>query len=90
MDRSMSPMRRSDFGTPRAFGGMRMYENIPGLTDKQKKEIEDLRANQQAEMQKLRDQMSDKMAALRKSHRENIMNVLTPDQKKWVEEHRNQ
>ncbi|MGB8489957.1 MAG: hypothetical protein WCE64_02775 [Bacteroidales bacterium] len=90
MDRRMNPMWGSDIGMARPYGGMRMFENIPGLTDKQKTEIEDLRANQQAEMQKLRDQMSDKMAALRKSHRENIMNILTPDQKKWVEDHMKQ
>ncbi len=72
--------------------GMRMRQdrpmlyNIPGLTDKQKKDIADLRGKQQAEMEKLRIDMQSKMKALREDHRSKVMNLLTPEQKKWLEE----
>lgn len=72
--------------------GMRMDQdrpllyNIPGLTDKQKKDIADLRGKQQAEMEKLRIDMQSKMKALREDHRSKVMNLLTPEQKKWLED----
>jgi Spy/CpxP family protein refolding chaperone len=68
--------------------GMWMFGNIPGLTDKQKKNIEELRQNQQDEMRKFRDEMMAKMKSLRESNRAKIMDLLTPDQRKWVEENR--
>lgn len=66
--------------------GMWMFGNIPGLTDRQKKDIEGLRQKQQDEMRKLRDEMMAKMKTLRESNRYNIMDLLTPEQKKWLEE----
>jgi Spy/CpxP family protein refolding chaperone len=66
--------------------GMCVYGNIPGLTDKQKKDIEELRQKQQDEMRKFREEMMGKMKSLRESNREKIMDLLTPEQKKWVEE----
>jgi Spy/CpxP family protein refolding chaperone len=66
-----------------AFGRL---DNIPNLTDKQKKEISDLRQKQQDEMKKFRDETSTRMQDMRKEHREKIMNILTDEQKKYLEE----
>lgn len=66
--------------------GMRMLDRIPGLTDKQKKEISDLRQKQANEMQKLRSDMQQKMKEMRDSHRKDVMNILNDDQRKWLEE----
>lgn len=63
-----------------------MIMDIPNLTVKQKKDIEDLRQKQQTEMQKMRDENQKKMESMRESHRNAIMNLLTPEQKKWMEE----
>lgn len=67
--------------------GMSRFDNIPNLTDKQKKDIADLKGKQQAEMEKLRIDMQSKMKELREAHRAKVMSLLTPEQKKWVEEH---
>jgi hypothetical protein len=66
--------------------GMRMLENIPNLTDKQKKDMAGLRQKHQDEMKKLRDEMSSKMKSLRDAQKAKVMELLTPEQKKWVEE----
>lgn len=67
-------------------GRMPQIYNIPGLTDKQKKDIADLRGKQQAEMEKLRIDMQSKMKELREAHNAKVMGLLNPEQKKWVEE----
>jgi hypothetical protein len=70
--------------------GPGMYQRgmdyIPNLTDKQKKDIADLKGKQMAEMEKLRIDMQSKMKELREAHRAKVMVLLTPEQKKWVEE----
>lgn len=66
--------------------GMRAMENIPNLTDKQKKDIADLKGKQQAEMEKFRIDMQSKMKEMREAHRVKVMSILTDEQKKWVEE----
>jgi Spy/CpxP family protein refolding chaperone len=66
--------------------GMRMFGNIPDLTDKQKKNIDELMQKKQDEMKKLRDEMMTKMKGIRDSHRAKIMDLLTPEQKKWFED----
>jgi Spy/CpxP family protein refolding chaperone len=70
----------------RQQGPGRIMENIPNLTDKQKKDIADLRQKQQVEMQKFREEMQGKMKEMRESHRTKVINLLTPEQKKWLEE----
>ena len=76
---------------PRAFmgqGPMRpdwMIDRIPNLTDKQKKDIADLRQKQQDEMKKFIEDMSVKMKAMRESDRNNVLNLLTDEQKKSIE-----
>ncbi|HOK25211.1 MAG TPA: hypothetical protein P5320_02730 [Bacteroidales bacterium] len=59
---------------------------IPDLTDKQKKEIESLREKFRDEMNKFREENRRKMDEMRKSHLDKIKNLLTPEQKKWLEE----
>jgi hypothetical protein len=86
--RGMWPSPGDSTGVWRHSPGMWMFGNIPGLTDKQKKDIEELRQKQQDEMRKFRDEMMAKMKSLRESNREKIMELLTPDQKKWVEDNR--
>jgi len=66
--------------------GMRLMENIPNLTDKQRKDIADLKGKQMAEMEKVRIDMQSKMKELREAHKDKVMSVLTDEQKKWVEE----
>lgn len=84
--RMMGPgMGRPGMGMRQQAPG-RVYENIPGLTDKQKKDIADLRQKQQDEMQKFREEQQGKMKEMRESQRTKIMNLLTPEQKKWFEE----
>ena len=85
--RMMAPgMQRPAMGMQRQAPGMRVMENVPNLTDKQKKDIADLRLKQQEDMQKFRGEMQEKMNDLRESHKTKVMNILTDDQKKWVEE----
>ncbi len=59
---------------------------IPDLTEKQKKEIDNLREEFKAEADKFREENRQKMEEMRKSHLEKIKNLLTPEQKKWLEE----
>jgi hypothetical protein len=67
------------------MGPGRMIDRIPNLTDKQKKEIADLRQAQQSEMKKFMDDVSAKMKSLRESDRNKMLNLLTDEQKKFVE-----
>jgi hypothetical protein len=62
-----------------------MIDRIPDLTDKQKKDIADLRQKQQDEMKKFIEDMSVKMKAMRESDRNNVLNLLTDEQKKSIE-----
>ncbi len=66
--------------------GQRVMDNIPNLTDKQKKDIADLKGKQMAEMEKIRIDMQSKMKELREAHKAKVMSILTDEQKKWVEE----
>jgi hypothetical protein len=71
----------------RNMGHGRMMDMIPDLTDKQKKEIDELSKLQMDEMKKFRDEMTAKMQDLRETHRKKVMDILTPDQKKVFESH---
>jgi hypothetical protein len=66
--------------------GMKIMESIPNLTDKQKKDIAELRQKQQDVMLKFRSDMQGKMKEMRETNRTKVMNLLTDDQKKWFEE----
>ncbi len=63
----------------------RILQSIPNVTEKQKQEIKDLRDKQQADMKKFREEMSTRMKEMRDSHRKALMNILTDDQKKFLE-----
>jgi hypothetical protein len=86
MRNGMRPMPGGRMTDQNFRPGIRMFRNIPDLTEKQKKSIDELIQKQQSEMQKFRDEMMTKMKSLRESNRTKIMDLLTPEQKKWVEE----
>jgi len=60
-------------------------DSIPGITPKQKAALKDLREKNQGEMKKFREDMASKMQSMREEHRKGMMDLLTPEQKKWVE-----
>jgi hypothetical protein len=80
--RGMDRLPGMGFGVP----GIRSLDNIPDLTDKQKKAIEELRQKQQSEMLDLRKEMQDKMKELRDSHRSKLRDLLTDEQKKLFDD----
>ena len=65
--------------------GRRILESIPNVTDSQKKQIEDLIKKQQDDIKKLREDMSAKMKDMMTSHRNEMFNILTAEQKKFIE-----
>jgi hypothetical protein len=83
-------MQRHGFGMDPGMQGMMhqrmILDNIPDLTDKQKKDIAVMRIDQQTEMKKFRDEMQSKMKAIHETQKANIEKLLTPDQKKWLDE----
>jgi len=83
-------MQRHGMGMGPGMEGMMhqrmIMENIPNLTDKQKKDIAVMRIDQQTEMKKMREDMQSKMKAMRETQRTNIGKLLTPEQKKWLDE----
>ena len=84
--RMMGPgMGRPGMGMRQGASG-RTMENIPNLTERQKKDIAGLRQKQRDEMQKFREEMQGKMKEMRESYRNKVMNLLTDEQKKWFEE----
>lgn len=85
MGRGMGQMHVNHMGWgPMGHGGMR-FESIPNLTDKQKKDIADLRQKQNNEMMKFRDEMTAKIKSIRENDRKDVLNLLTDEQKKFVE-----
>lgn len=66
--------------------GMRFLDNIPNLTDKQKKDIADLKQKQQDEMQKFRSDMQARTKEMRESYRSKLRGLLNDEQKKWFDE----
>lgn len=85
MRRGYGPMHKDSIAR-RQFGpGRMMLESIPNVTAAQKKEITDLMTKQREEMLKFRQEMQTKMQALRDSHRQSLLNILTPEQKKFIE-----
>jgi hypothetical protein len=85
MMRGMGQLPVDSIGWTPMGTGRRMLESIPNVTENQKKQIEDLIKKQHDEMVKLREEMSAKMKNLRDSHRNDILNILTDEQKKYVQ-----
>lgn len=77
------PMDSTNWMSPAP--GRRILESIPNVTDSQKKQIEDLMKKQQDDMNKLREEMSAKMKEIMTSHKKDMLNILTADQKKFIE-----
>lgn len=67
----------------------RILTDIPNLTDKQKKDIADLRDQHQTEMKKFREETNAKMNEMRDSFRNKVKDLLTDEQKKYLEENLN-
>ncbi len=84
--RMMRPEMYGDQGMKWGSHGMGMMENIPNLTDKQKKDMADLMQKHRDEMQKFRSDMQKKMKEMREVNKSKLMNLLTDEQKKWLEE----
>ena len=78
----MGAMRR---GIGEMGPGM-MLERIPGLTDQQRKELQDLWLKQVQDRDKLREETISKAMSLRNDFRSKVMNVLTDEQKKFIEQ----
>jgi hypothetical protein len=85
MMRDMRRMPADSSGWMPMAPGRRMMESIPNLTENQKKQIEDLTKKQMDEMKKVREDMFSKMKSIRDSHRKDILNILTDEQKKFAE-----
>jgi len=85
MGRGMGPMAMGRMGQGPMGPGRMMIDRIPNLTDKQKKDIADLRQKQQDEMKKFSEEMSAKMKSMRESNRDKMLKLLTDEQKKFVE-----
>lgn len=82
MRRGMMPSDSMRSGNMRQDG---MIGIMPTLTEKQRKEIAELRQKQQEELSKLRKEMSSKINALVQAQRDKVMALLTPEQRKALE-----
>jgi hypothetical protein len=79
-DRRMNPPAQG-----RMDRRFRMIDRIPNLTDKQRKDIADIRQKQAEQMDKIREETFSKMQNIREDGRSEIMNLLTDEQKKFLE-----
>ena len=82
------PMRRmpmDSIGWMPMGPGRRMLASIPNVTETQKKQISDLIKKHQDEMKKIREEMNVKMRDLRDSQKKDMLNILTDEQKKFIE-----
>ena len=82
---NMGRMSMDSTGWMQPGPGRRILESIPNVTDSQKKQIEDLIKKQQDDMKKLREDMSVKMKDMMTSHRKDMLNILTAEQKEFIE-----
>lgn len=64
-------------------GGI-FIDNIPNVTEKQKKEYADLKLKQQEEMVKMRSEMAAKIKSTIEAQRSKMLNLFTPEQKKFI------
>jgi hypothetical protein len=88
MSRGMGSMPGDSTGWMPMAPGRRMLESIPNVTENQKKQIAELMTKHQDELKKLQEEMSSKMQSLMDSHKKDILNILTDDQKKFFESER--
>ena len=88
MMRGMRRMPMDSTGWMPMGPGRRILESIPNVTENQKKLITDLIKKRQDEMKKLREEMSSKMQSLMESNKNDMLNILTDEQKKFIESER--
>ena len=62
-----------------------IHDNIPGITGDQKEKIRELMEKNRSEMSKLREETASAMREMREKHRERLSEILTPEQKEWLE-----
>ncbi len=82
-DRRFGPMSGNRRGYVNNPGSL---QSIPNLTDKQKKDIADLRQKQMDEMKKFREETKTKMNEMRESYRNKVKSQLTDEQKKYFDD----
>jgi len=80
--RGMGQMNGMD-NTPIGPGGI-ILQNIPNVTDKQKKEFAELLKSQQDEMTKMRSEMAAKIRSTMESQRTKMLKLFTEEQKKSI------
>jgi hypothetical protein len=85
MWRGMGSLPGDSIGWMPMGPGRRMLESIPNVTDNQKKQIDELMKKHQDEMKKLHEEMSSKMQSLMDSNKKDLLNILTEEQKKYIE-----
>lgn len=85
MMRGMGRMPMDSIGWMPMGPGRRMLESIPNVTENQKRQIEDLTKKHIDEMKKIREEMFSKMQSQMDSHRKDMLNILTDEQKKFIE-----
>jgi hypothetical protein len=83
--RGMGRMPMDSTGWMPMGPGRRMLESIPNVTENQKKVIKDITKKNIDEMKKIREEMFSKMQNLIDSQRKDILNILTEEQKKFIE-----
>jgi hypothetical protein len=91
MDREMGPDwfagREHGPGMHPGMGpGFMDPDRIPGLTDKQRQDIADLRTRHMQEMDKFHEETFSRLQAIREAQRKAMMNILTDEQKKFLEQ----
>jgi hypothetical protein len=65
--------------------GRRILESVPNVTEKQKRQIEELNKENRGEVMKLRQDMNAKIRNIMDSHRKEVLSILTDEQKKFIE-----
>ena len=71
----------------RPFPGRGNYllESIPDLSDSQKARLKEMIEKNQSDIKKVRDEADAEVRKLREQHREKVLGILNPEQKKWYE-----
>lgn len=72
-------------GRGAAGPGRMILGSVPNVTEKQKKEISELLQKQQDDMKKIREEMSAKIQTIRETNRKSLYNILTEEQRKYID-----
>jgi hypothetical protein len=88
MMRGMGRMPMDSIGFMPFGPGRRLLESIPNVTDNQKKQMEDIIKKRNDDLKKLREETFSKMKDIVAANRKEMLNVLTDDQKKFLESER--